>query len=345
MYDRSVLSVKTARILIATLIVGSIVGFFVISRGKTEPKLYRQAEFLLDTLVEMTVTSFDEQYARKAMSAAYTEMRRVEALLSRYHNDSQIAKINRSAGGVQFISADREVLEILQRSLQYSVITAGLFDITVGPLTDLWGIGTEHEQVPENSELLRILPYVDYKNVEIQEEKGVRLRYPEMTLDLGGIAKGYSIDRGIEILHRHNIDSALLNAGGDIRCIGEKPEGSPWRIGIQHPREQSKILGIIELKDSAVATSGDYERYFMHQGTRYHHIVLPATGMPARRCQSVTILAGTAERADVLATAVFLMGPERGRTFIEEHADIEGMIIQNDGEILSSSGFSLQHAH
>ena len=334
---------KTLFISIFACIFLSIV---VIYQVKSVPKIqiYRQSQFLLDTLVEMSVAATNERDAWNAMADAYAEMRRVEALLSKYRPDSQISKINQFAGENQFIPVDPEVHDILQRSLQYSVMTNGLFDITIGSLVDLWGIGTEHERVPKDSELKHVLPYIDYRNVEIQVNQGVRLRYPEVKLDLGGIAKGYSIDRGIAVLRSHNISSALLNAGGDIRCIGVKPDGSPWRIGVQHPRE-SGLLGVIELQDISVATSGDYERYFMYQGTRYHHIFVPSTGMPARECQSVTIIADTAETADVLATAVFIMGPERGMKFIEEHADIEGMIVRSDGEIIKSSGFALQQAN
>lgn len=342
MHHRIDPSGKTVKILFAGLVVCSIISAIVISRGKAGPKLYRQSEFLLNTLVEITVASLNEQDAEQAISAAFEEMRRVEALLTRYRSDSQITRINQLAGEDQFVPVNREVRDILQRSLHYSVLMDGLFDITVGPLIDLWGIGTDHERIPEVSKLQQVLQQIDYRNVEIRDEQGVRLRYPEMTLDLGGIAKGYSIDRGIEVLQSHNITSALLNAGGDIRCIGTKPDGTPWRIGIRHPRKQNEILGVFELRDNAVATSGDYERFFVHQGIRYHHIFVPDTGMPARECQSVTILTDTAEKADVLATSVFIMGPQQGIAFIEEQTDVEGMIIRADGEIIQSSGFSFE---
>ena len=332
---------KVAKIVIFGIVVCAIAGVFVISQGKTVPKQYRQSRFLLDTLVEITVVSASKEDANQAISEAYEEMHRIETLLSRHQNESQISLVNQAAGTNQFTPVSPEVIEILQRSLQYSVMTDGLFDMTISPVIDLWGIGTQHQQIPDEAELNHLLPYVDYRNVEIQPEKGVRLRYPEVAVDLGGIAKGYSIDRGIEILRAHNITSALLNAGGDIRCLGTKPDGTPWRIGIKHPRE-SGILGVVELEDVSVATSGDYERYFIHQGTRYHHIFTPQDGMPARECQSVTILAQTAEAADVLATSVFLMGPEQGMAFIEGQPEVEGMIVRSDGAFINSSGFSLR---
>jgi thiamine biosynthesis lipoprotein len=333
---------KTIKILLISIFACIFLGLVVIYQVKSVPKaqLYRQSQFLLDTVVDMTVVSSSERNALDAMSAAYAEMHRLEGLLSRYHSESQIYAINQAAGQEIFL-VDREVRDILNRSLQYSMLTDGLFDITIGALIDVWGIGTEHERVPDEVELQRVLPYINYKYVDIQSDQEVSLRYPEIKLALGGIAKGYSVDRAIEILQRYDIKSALLNAGGDIRCIGIKPDGTPWRIGVKHPREAG-ILGAVELQNAAIATSGDYERYFIHQGTRYHHIFHPQTGMPTRECQSVTIVAQTAEVADVLATAVFVMGPVRGREFIEEQTDVEGMIVRDDGEIISSSGFSLE---
>ena len=322
------------------ILAGIFLGGVAIYRLRTVPKLYRQSRFLLDTVVDLMVVSPSERHAHEAMEAAYAEMSRIEALLTRYDDDSQIARINKRAGS-EMVLVDREVQEILQRSLHYAVRTDGLFDITIGALIDLWGIGTDREHVPDSEELQRTLQYVDYTYLEIPEDGGVRLRFPEVTLDLGGIAKGYSIDRAIEILRSYTITSALLNAGGDIRGFGTKIDGTAWRIGVRHPRD-SGILGVVELQDRAIATSGDYERYFISQGTRYHHIFVPHTGMPARGCQSVTILAQTAEKADVLATTVFLLGPQRGLAFIEEQTSIEGMIVNSNGKIILSSGFSFK---
>jgi len=332
------------KLLIGSILTVGIISFFVIYYVKSGPQWYRQSQFMLDTLVEMTVASRNEQEAHKAMSAAYEEIRRIEALLSRYRSDSQIYEVNQHAGEDKPVRVNREVAEIVQHSLQYAELTDGVFDITIAPVIDLWGIGTEHERVPGETELQHVLQYVDYRKIEIPGEQEIRLQEPEMKLDLGGIAKGHAVDQAIEVLQRHNISSALLNAGGDIRCIGTKPDGTPWRIGIQHPRE-SGILGVVQLEDMAVATSGDYERFFFQDNIRFHHIFTPHTGNPARGCQSVTILAKTAEAADVFATAMFIMGAERGLELIEERTDIEGMTIRPDGKILTSSGFSFEQVN
>ena len=341
MEDSIVRPASAIKFLAGSILVIGIIGLFAVYRAKRIPQLYPpESRFMLDTLVEITVAAGNEQKAHKAVSTAYEEIRRIEALLSRYHHSSQIYKVNQHAaeGAVE---VDRETAKIVRRSLQYAELTHGAFDITIGPVIDLWGIGTEHERVPGAAELQAVLEYVDYRKIEIRGEQEIRLLSPGMKLDLGGIAKGYSIDRAIDVLQRHGITSALLNAGGDIRCLGTKPDGRPWRIGIKDPRE-SGILGVIQLEDMAVATSGDYERAFFQDNIRFHHIFDPHTGTPARGCRSVTILAKTAEVADVIATAAFIMGVQRGLEFIEEQPDIEGMIIRSDGEILTSSGFSFE---
>ncbi|MDY0092175.1 MAG: FAD:protein FMN transferase [Candidatus Vecturithrix sp.] len=334
---------KTIRVLLlAGLVFSSVFGYWALSQGKAAPKLYRQSQFLLDTLIEIMVFASDEHDAHTAISAAYTEIGRIESLLSRYSPESQISLVNQSAGKEQFPSVAHEVFAIVQRSLDYAVMTDGLFDMTIGPVIDAWSIGTPRERIPDQAELHQLLHLVDYRKIVMKSEQGIRLPEPGMALDLGGIAKGYAIDQAIAILREHGVIMALVNAGGDIRCLGTKADGTPWRVGIQHPREKTEISGVVSLRDAAVATSGDYERYFLQQGIRYHHIIDPGTGMPARACQSVTIVAQTAEQADVLATAVFVMGPERGLAFLNEHPGIEGMIVRADGEFLFSNGFAFQ---
>ena len=309
-------------------------------RSASGIQTYRQTRILLDTVVELMLASSDERRAEEAIEAAYAEMQRVEDLLSKYREGSQIFLINQHAGR-ESVTVDAETSELLQRSLAYSQQTNGLFDVRVGSLVNLWGIGTDRERVPDDEELEQVVAQIASTQLEMRATDEVFLNNPQSSLDLGGIAKGYSIDRAIEVLKQYGITSALLNAGGDIRCIGGKSDGSAWRIGVKHPREEG-ILAIVDLKDMAVATSGDYERFFLRQHTRYHHLLDPRSGLPARDCRSVTVLARSAELADVMATAVFIMGPERGLEFLEAHADIEGMIVDADGEILTSSGFSFQ---
>jgi thiamine biosynthesis lipoprotein len=158
-----------------------------------------------------------------------------------------------------------------------------------------------------------------------------------MGIDLGGIAKGYAVDAAIRVLKEKNVESAMVNAGGDIYVLGRK-HGKPWRIGIRHPRRGGEILGIVEVEDKAIVTSGDYERYFFSEGKRYHHILNPKTGYPANECQSVTIVAKKATIADGLATGVFVLGPREGMDLVESLEEVEGVIVNKEGEMSVSSG-------
>jgi thiamine biosynthesis lipoprotein len=303
----------------------------------------------LDTIIDITVVSRNQKEAMTAIDAAYAEIERIEALLSKYKPESRISAVNQHAGTGQAIVVDVEVVDIVRRSLAYTERTQGKFNMALGAVIDLWGIGTDHEHIPEKAELHHTLQLIEPRHVEIGE-RTLRLAKTGMSLDLGGIAKGYSIDRALHVLQQSGIQHALVNAGGDIRSLGTKPDGSPWRIGIQHPRKQG-VLGVVELQDAAITTSGDYERFFVvddtsiHEEVRYHHLLDPQTGMPARGCQSVTILTKTAEAADVYSTAVFIMGPERGLAFIEKDPDLEGMIVRADGDIVTSSGFRYTPVH
>ena len=303
-----------------------------------QPRMFSQSRFLLDTVIDITVVSRSPKEATAAIDAAYAEIKRIEALLSKYVPESQVSAINRQAGESETTQVDAEVTVIVQRALDYTERTSGMFNMAIGAIIDLWGIGTEHEGVPDTGELSQSLQLIDPRDVTI-EGQTVHLTQAGMLIDLGGIAKGYGIDQALAIIQAHGIQHVLVNAGGDIRSTGAKPDGTPWRIGIQHPRENG-LLGVVELRDAAITTSGDYERFFVHDDVRYHHLFDPRTGMPARGCQSVTILTNTAEAADVYSTAVFIMGPEQGLAFVEDHAELEGMIVRADGSIATSSGFT-----
>lgn len=335
-------SIRTRRTLVASLLFVGLIAIFVMYRAASVAPLHRQSQFVFDTLVEIMVAVRDADQAQQAMAAAYSEMRRIEAVLSRYRRDSQIARINARAGAA--VPVNKEVYEILERAQEYARITDGAFNVTIGPLIDAWGIGAEQQRVPDDAELQPILQAVGLEHLDLSNPLEVRLTHPDAALDLGGIAKGYAIDRAVEMLAQHQITSALVNAGGDIRCIGVKPDGTPWQVGLQHPRDATKLSGIVAIDDTAIATSGDYERFFLRDGVRYHHLLHPHTGRPARACQSVTILTDTAEAADVFATALFIMGPDQGLRMLEATPDLEGMIIRADGQILTSSGFDYSPA-
>ncbi len=289
----------------------------------------------MGTLVEITVIGGDVDRVGAAISDALDEMERVEGLMSRRIPGSDVASINRWAG-IKAVPVSAEVLSVIWRAEEISRASEGYFDISIGALLDLWGFEDNGGRLPATGEVSKALHSVGYRAIHVDERAStVELKKKGMRIDLGGIAKGYAVDRAFELLKSRGYRNMIVNAGGDIRVSGRKTRG-PWVIGIQDPRDRSQILATINAEDISVATSGDYERYFEREGERYHHLLDPFTGFPARQCRSVTILAKDSLSADGLATAVFVMGPKRGLPLIEAMEGVEGLIVSADGEIIQS---------
>lgn len=269
------------------------------------------SKFLMGTVVETDVQGPDIPTCQKALLQAYQEMSRVENLLSYQIQSSEINRVNREAG-VRPVKVSDETFRILKRAQGYSEKFNGLFDVTIGALSNRWGFSDNERQeitIPSDSEIAALLPLVNYKMMILNErDTTVFLEKKEMEIDLGGIAKGYAIDRGVAVLKRNGIQQFFLNAGGDIYTSGRKDGIQKWWVGIKHPRHLDSLIARFKLSDYAVATSGDYERFAMINGKRYHHILDPRNGFPSTQCQSVSILAPTAEEADAIATYVFVLG-------------------------------------
>jgi thiamine biosynthesis lipoprotein len=232
---------------------------------------------------------------------------------------------------------------MIKKSIEYSKLSDGAFDITVGPLVDLWKIGTKDARIPSPEEIKNTLPLVGYEKMEVDESQGtVMLEKPGMVIDLGGIAKGYAADEVVNIMKKHDIKSALINLGGsNVYTIGKKTDGSIWRIGLQHPRKNQGggFLGIIGESNKAVSTSGDYERYFIVDNKRYHHILNPKTGYPADNgVISDSIITDNSMDADAMSTVVFVLGPEKGMEFIKSLSGAEGIIATSDYKLMVSPG-------
>ncbi|MGE5554483.1 MAG: FAD:protein FMN transferase [Betaproteobacteria bacterium] len=272
--------------------------------------------FAMDTLI--TVTVYGPRAAEHGR-AALAEFDRLDKLLSAYRADSDIGRVN-AAAGKEAVKVSRETVELVALSLRYAALSGGKFDPTIGPLVRLWGIGNGRTKPPAAVEVEMARRLVDYRRVMV-DLPGRRLYLPRagMALDLGGVAKGYAAERAASLLRRRGVRSALIDAGGNVVAIGTRPGGRPWRVGIRHPRRPGQILGVLTVVDRAVVTSGDYERYFEADGRRYHHLLDPATGYPAEGLQSATVVGRSSTLADLLSTAVFVLGPERGPIFAQKH--------------------------
>jgi len=301
------------------------------------PPLFRQSRILMGTSLEITVSQTDEKKGGEAMEAAFREVERINSLMSHYRPESEISRITSQAGKKE-IPVSPETLEVIERALFFSRLSGGAFDITIGPVFRLWNF--REGKIPENRSLEENLKRVNYRRIQVDRGRSsVFLEGPRMELDLGAIAKGYAVDRAAEVLKRKGEENFLINAGGDLKAQGQKEPGVSWIIGVQHPRLSSGFIVKLKPRNAAIATSGDYEKFFTREGKRYHHILNPATGMPALECQSVTIMAPAAMDADALATAVFVLGPKKGFSLIQQLPDVHAVIVDQRGSVLVSPGW------
>ena len=289
-------------------------------------------KYLMGTTVETTARCNDINYCNQVLVNAYTEMKRIENLLSCEIDSSEVSEININAG-IKPVKVSFETLSIIQRCRDYSKKYNGVFDMTIGPLTDLWGFSSDREVVlPDKNEIKKLVRLINYKNVEINiNDTTVYLSKKGMAIDLGGIAKGYAVDMASSVLKNSGISNFIIKAGGDIYVSGTRDQDSLWKIGIQDPRETNNIIARFNLKDYAVSTSGDYERYKIIGGTRYHHILDVKTGYPGRLSQSSTILAPTSEEADVTSTYIFLLGWKK--VFNDPSINFPILMVDQNGKI------------
>ncbi len=294
--------------------------------------------FAMDTY--MTLTAYGDE-DHKALNAASDEISRIEKLVSATDENSEIFQINTEGKG----SVSEDTAQMIQSALDVNEMTAGTFDITVYPLVEAWGFPDDHYQVPGKKKINRLLKLVDSSKVKLDREKdltAVTLEKKGMKIDLGGIAKGYTSDRIMQVFQEQGVSQAVVSLGGNVQTIGRKPDGSLWKIGIEDPMDEGGYLGTLEVETAAVITSGNYQRYFEKDGKRYHHIIDPFTGYPAETgLNSVTVVSESGTLADGLSTALFTMGPEKAIVFWREHEEVFDMILcLEDGRILVSQGLA-----
>jgi len=301
---------------------------------------------MLHTFVE--IKAYGEN-AQTAIEAAMSEMERVNALLNNYDPDSQVSRINRNAG-IRPVEISPETRQALQLAIGYADVTGGAFDFTIGPLLKLWGFAQEKARLeggePDTGVLKDSLQLVDYRalrlmtvNKDIAEIYMAKLARKNMWIDVGAFSKGYVADRAMAILGNSNIKDALIAAGGTVCVMGEKPGGIPWLVGIRHPREEGMYMGAVPLKDRAISTSGDYERFYKKDGKRKAHIIDPRSGRPVERMQSVSVIAKTGIESDALSTGLFVLGPEKGIDLVDSLPDVEALLVTHDGRVLFSAGW------
>ena len=301
------------------------------------PVVVKRIQMHMGTLVTITAVSPDNDVGNRAMRAAFDEIKRLEQLLSTWRSDSELSRVNQEAGR-RPVQVSSETLELVIRSLELGRLTQGGFNIALGPAIDAWSI-TERQRIPDDGELQRLKHLVDWTSIHINtESRTIYLPREGMRIDVGGIGKGYAADRAAERMKREGATSGVVALSGDIKTFGVLPDRNGFPVGIRHPREEGALIAVIDLKDEAISTAGDYERFFERDGVRYHHILDPQTLQPARACQSVTVIAKEGTMADGLDTGIFVLGPERGMALVERLPNVEAVIIDQEGKITISSG-------
>lgn len=308
-----------------------LIGFFIARNSNSEQKTFKRTQILLGTVVEIQVRYNDEKKAEDAIAKAFAEVKRIDDLFTTYNEESPVWKINNSSDTL--FKVDNEIYNLLVLCDSIAKLSDGCFDVSLDNLTKAWGFYTDAPHLPTKSVIDSALNLSGWNNIELKENRTI-IRRKQVGLNFGAVAKGYAVDKAIEVLKRSGITEALVNAGGEISVIG-----SNWKVGIQHPRDERGIIAALKLNNNTVATSGDYEQYFEQNGFRYHHIIDPKTGYPARGLQSVTVINQRNTFADALATAFFVMGKEKGMKLIESLDNTEAMIIDDEGKVFYSSGF------
>jgi thiamine biosynthesis lipoprotein len=295
-------------------------------------------EAIMGTRIYVQLWSDDVNAGDEAIDAVMAEMRRIDNLMSHYKPESQLSQINQFAN-TRAVVVDQELFDLIKLSTHYSQITDGAFDITYASVGYLYNYPAHIR--PTEEQIKAALPAVNWRNIQFDDQHhSIRFEHPGMRIDLGGIGKGYAVDRGIDILKKRGIEHALVTAGGDSRFLGDR-KGRPWLAAIANPDDPhnpAKVITRIPVSDSAVSTSGDYERFFDEDGVRYHHIIDPHTGHSASKVRSATIIGPTATQTDGMSKTAFVLGAEKALEIINRMPEYDAVFLTPDGRMLWSNG-------
>lgn len=305
------------------------------------PTLHRRTIKLMGNIFNISVVSDDEVFAAHCIDEAVKEIQRIEALLTTFKDDSQTNLINVNAGR-KFVQVDREVFDLIKRSIRISSLTQGAFDISYGSIDKrLWNFDKTMTSLPDADVARKMVRLIDYRNIILNDaDRSVMLKNIGMRIGFGGIGKGYAADQAKKILVNLGITSGIVNASGDLTVWGYQQNGRPWTIGIADPNTK-RPFSYLPLTNISVATSGDYEKYVIIQGKRYSHTINPKTGLPVSGIKSVSIISPFAELSDALATPVTVMGVKAGLHMIDQMKNVACVIVDDDDKIFTSRNISL----
>lgn len=328
---------KLKKTYVAFILMFVIAILFTACKSDSQKEPITKTNFSLDTINKITAYGPN---ASEVVDEAFDRIDEIEQKMTSHGKESEIININKAAG-TAFVNVSPDTFYVIEKGLEYSRKSQGRFDITIGPLVNLWGIGTENEKIPSQSEIKEALELVNYNKVSLDKNgKNIMLESANMALDLGAIAKGYAADEAVRLLREKGIKNAVIDLGGNIFAMGNKPNGKPWRVGIQDPfSSRGSSFATVEVSDKTLVTSGPYERFFEKDGEKYHHILDPDSGYPVQNeLVSSTIVSSNSIDADGISTAAFALGLEKGMEFVENIQDIEAIFVTKDYKVYTSSG-------
>ena len=296
-----------------------------------------RTDFVLGTVCSIRII---EGGSAKTTDEIFQRLRQIEDRMSANKDGTEIAAVNASAGG-KAVKVSEDTFYVISKAVEYAGLAGGAFDPTVGPLVKLWNIGNEGAHVPQKGDIASALRLIDYRKVELDRKAlTVRLAAPGMKLDLGAIAKGYSADEVARILDKYKVKSAIVDLGGNVLVYGKKKDGTAWRVGVQDPHsDRGEYIGLVTGNAMTVVTSGIYERFFIQDGRRYHHILDTKTGFPVDNgLVSVSIITESSIRADALSTTIFALGLENGMKLVKTMPDVHAVFIDDKNRVYLSPG-------
>lgn len=306
-------------------------------------RVFSQSLKLMGNNFTISVVADNESFAQENINLAIAEIRRIEQLFTTYNNNSQTNLINQNAG-IKPIVVDKEVFDLIERSIGISKITQGAFDISYGSIDkSLWNFDKTITSLPSAEQAKKMVYLINYNNILLDKEDcSVFLKEKGMRIGFGGIGKGYAAEMAKNILIKNNVVSGIINASGDLTTWGVQPNGKPWTIGIANPDLPAAAFSYIEISNKAVATSGNYEKFIMIDGKKYSHTIDPKTGLPISGIKSVTIISSNAEFADAMATPIAIMGIKAGLYLIDQIPDLYCIIIDDNNKIYTSKNINLK---
>lgn len=323
------------------LSLGLLIG--LLSNGMAQSKSHTEVLLLMGSRFEITAVSTNQIKAKHAIKTGIAEIKRIEQLISSWDEHSQTSEIIRNAG-IKPVVVNQELFNLIRRSKKISDLTHGAFDISYASMDKVWKFDGSINSLPNPADIAASVSKINYKNIILDKDKtSVFLKNKGMKIGFGAIGKGYAANKALELMSKMNLDGALVNASGDLISWGKDEGGKNWRIGIANPKEKNHIFSWLNIDETAVVTSGNYEKFIMIDGKRYSHIIDPRTGYPVKGISSVSIICPNAELADALATSVFVLGKENGLKLINKLKGIECILVTDDQNMITSNNLELEY--